>query len=894
VDGRERKRGKLADLNAFLRGDTEDRFAMIVGGAGALAAVKYVITLDTDTQLPRDCARQLAGVMSHPLNRARFDTPMGARFGERVTAGYGILQPRVGVSLPGASRSWYARLNRGEPGIDPYTRAVSDVYQDVASEGSFIGKGIYDVDAFERALEGHFPDNTILSHDLLEGCYARSGLLSDVQLQEDYPATYGADMARRHRWIRGDWQLAGWLLPLVPGPSGRRVANPLSALSLWKVFDNLRRSLVAAALTLVLIAAWATLTPAWAWTLAVLAILVLPSFCALALELARKPPEMPLRAHLAGVAASAGRHAARAGTTVAFLPYEAVVNLDAIARTAWRMAVSRRHLLEWQASAVAQASSARSMGIAPVIALATAAVLAAKAPAALAAAAPILVLWLLSPWIAAWLGRPIPIREPRLTGEQATFLRVLARRTWAFFETCVGPADHWLPPDNFQEHPAPRSRIARRPRTWASRSSPTSPRATSASSRGRAHRTHRQGARQHEVDAAPRGTLLQLVRHAHAGATRAALRLLVDSGNLAGHLMTLGPGLMALADTKVFEARWFEGLADTAARARGVARVHRARGAAQPGRRPRDGVRFTPGDARRGEAVARPHRGGRRSRRRGSGRHTRHGCRVLGRCAGAPLRAPANGDARIDRHGGRGPGADPARDGSAGRRSHRRDRAARARLRRALAAGVRFPLRPHAPPALHRLQRDGAASRSRLLRPARLRGALRLLRRHLAGRAAAGELVRVGPHGERLGRQARAGLVERLDVRVPDAAARHAELRGHAARPDLPCGGGAPGRLRQATRRAVGHLRVRLQRGGREHGLPVPRVRCPGPGLHARARRRPRGGAVRIGARVDGRPGRGVREPAAARLPTVSPGGSASTRRSTTRRGACRAGRRRW
>ena len=244
--GYERKRGKLADLNAFLRGGGSDRFSLVVGETAVLPNVKYVITLDTDTQLPRDSARQFVGVMAHPLNRARFD-PAGKRNGSAlVTEGYGILQPRVGISLPGANRSWYARLYGGDPGIDPYTRAVSDVYQDVFREGSFIGKGIYDVDAFERALNGRFPENRILSHDLLEGCYARSGLLSDVQLYEEHPSTYAADISRRHRWIRGDWQLLGWLLPLVPGPGKRRLRNPLSVLSLWKLFDNLRRSLVPA------------------------------------------------------------------------------------------------------------------------------------------------------------------------------------------------------------------------------------------------------------------------------------------------------------------------------------------------------------------------------------------------------------------------------------------------------------------------------------------------------------------------------------------------------------------------------------------------------------------------------------------------------------------------
>ncbi|HVY68403.1 MAG TPA: cyclic beta 1-2 glucan synthetase, partial [Verrucomicrobiae bacterium] len=249
--GYERKRGKLAELNRVLRGGIPENFSEIVGDLSILPRVKYVITLDTDTQLPRDAARQLAGTMAHPLNRPAYDPARG-----RVVDGYTILQPRVAVSLPGASRSRFAKLFAGDPGIDPYTRSVSDVYQDLFHEGSFIGKGIYDVDAFEQALSGKFPENRILSHDLIEGSYARSGLVTDVQLFEEFPARYLADTRRRHRWMRGDWQIATWLLPRVPGADARRVANPLSGLSRWKIFDNLRRSLVPVAVLALLVIGW--------------------------------------------------------------------------------------------------------------------------------------------------------------------------------------------------------------------------------------------------------------------------------------------------------------------------------------------------------------------------------------------------------------------------------------------------------------------------------------------------------------------------------------------------------------------------------------------------------------------------------------------------------------
>ncbi len=568
--GHERKRGKLADLNALLRGDGSGRFALVVGEQAGLSEVRYVITLDADTQLPRDAARQMVCVMEHPLNRARCAGDGHA--GPLVTNGYGILQPRVSASLPGSNRSRYARMYGGEPGVDPYTRAVSDVYQDIFGEGSFIGKGIYDVDTFERALGGRFPDNRILSHDLLEGCHARSGLLTDVEVYEDYPSTYLADVRRRHRWIRGDWQLLAWLLPRVPGPAGCRIPNALSLLSCLKLFDNLRRSLVPAALTLLLLLGWTVLAPAWLWTLAVVVMLLLPSASAVLAQLWSKADDVSLRQHLAAVASATGWRAAQATLTLAFLPYEATVNLDAASRALWRTFVSHRHLLEWNPSAADShdpgrsplASVLASMWIAPVIAVAMAVLLAAAAPAALIVAAPILLVWFVSPGIAAWISRPLPRREARLTGDQTVFLRRLARRTWAFFETFVGEEDRWLPPDNVQEYPAA---------AVAHRTSPTN--------MGLALLANLTAC---DMGYIPAGQLIQRTADALASMksldryeghfynwydTRTGEPLpphyvsSVDSGNLAGHLMTLRPGLLALADDPIMGARWFEGLSDT-------------------------------------------------------------------------------------------------------------------------------------------------------------------------------------------------------------------------------------------------------------------------------------------------------------------------------------------
>ncbi|MEN6631297.1 MAG: glucoamylase family protein [Candidatus Polarisedimenticolia bacterium] len=571
--GYERKRGKLAALNALLRGRgravAEGGFSLVVGDAAILSDVKYVVTLDTDTQLPRDAARQLVGAMAHPLNRPRYDEAK-----RRVVEGYGILQPRVAASLPGTNRSRYARLCGGEPGIDPYTRTVSDVYQDVFGEGSFIGKGIYDVDAFERALDGRFPENRILSHDLLEGCYARAGLLSDVEVYEEYPPRYCADVCRRRRWIRGDWQLAGWLLPRVPGGRRRSRRNPLSGLSLWKLFDNLRRSLVPAALTLVLLLGWTVLSSAWLWTVAVVAVLFVPSLCASAFDLLRKRKEVLLRQHLAEVARTASLHLAQAAFELACLPFEAFFSAEAIARTAWRMWATRRRLLEWNPSSETDRASAengrgglaaswRSMWIAPAVAVAAAIHVATSTPAALAAAAPILLLWFASPAAAWWISRPLVRRKPALTRAQTLFLRALARRTWAFFETIVGAEDHWLPPDNYQEY-----RVA----SVAHRTSPTNIGLALLSNLSAYDFGYVTAGQLVERTANTLRTMEGLERHRghfYNWYDTHTLRPLpplyistVDSGNLAGHLLTLRAGLLALPDDRVLDGRLFDGLAD--------------------------------------------------------------------------------------------------------------------------------------------------------------------------------------------------------------------------------------------------------------------------------------------------------------------------------------------
>jgi cellobiose phosphorylase len=571
--GYERKRGKLEALNALLRGGESTAFARVVGEMAVLSAVKYVITLDTDTQLPRGAARQLVGAMAHPLNRPGFDPQRRC-----VTEGYAILQPRVAISLPGTLRSRYARLYGGEPGIDPYTRAASDVYQDVFAEGSFIGKGIYDVDAFELALGGRLPDNRILSHDLLEGCYARSGLLSDVQLFEDYPARYAADVARRHRWIRGDWQLLGWLWRRVPDLQARAgvqsAKNPLSALSRWKLFDNLRRSLVPAALSALLLSGWFALSRPGVWTLSMIALLLLTAICVALHGVLRKPDELRWRQHCAQALRSSARHGVQLLFELACLPFEAYYSLDAIVRTLWRMAVSHRGLLEWSPSSEVEraadsrersvlAASWRGMWPAPGLAAVTALSLAATRPGALIAAVPLLLLWAAAPLAAWWLSRPLVRRQASLTLEQTLFLRALAQRTWRFFERFVGPADQWLPPDNYQDAPGA---------VIAHRTSPTNIGLALLANLSAYDFGYISAGRCVERSAHTLFSMSRLERHRghfynwYDTETLAPLLPLyvsaVDSGNLAGHLLTLRPGLLELADASLVNPRLYEGLSD--------------------------------------------------------------------------------------------------------------------------------------------------------------------------------------------------------------------------------------------------------------------------------------------------------------------------------------------
>ncbi|MES2773639.1 MAG: glucoamylase family protein [Bacteroidota bacterium] len=564
--GYERKRGKLAQLNAMLRGEGRENFIMIVADESVLQSVKYIITLDTDTQLPRDAAWQMVGTMAHPLNHALYSKEK-----QRVVDGYSILQPRVSNSLPLSESSMYARIHGNEPGTDPYTRAISDVYQDLFCEGSFIGKGIYDIDAFEEALKDRFPDNRILSHDLLEGCYARSGLISDVQLYEEYPSSYSVDIKRRHRWIRGDWQIARWLFPGVPGPLKRHNKNPLSSLSKWKIFDNLRRSLVAPSLVLLLLFGWILTGSPWLWTVTVLLIIALPSAIIFVWDISRKPDDMELWQHVMFSVRSTINNLLQHVLDFIFLPYEAYINTDAIIRTNWRLFISRRKLLEWNPSNNAINNSPKTllqfygaMWFNAILAAGLLVYFFLNSWPAFFIAVPVLALWGVAPFVAWHISRETQKKQANLSKNQQAYLQQLARKIWAFFEDFVTQEDNWLPPDNFQVHPSPKT---------AHRTSPTNIGLSLLANLSAWDFGYISTEKLIDRTANTLNTMLAMEKYrGHLYNWYDTLTLLplnpryvstVDSGNLAGHLITLKQGLVGIASHRIFNNKVFDGLSDT-------------------------------------------------------------------------------------------------------------------------------------------------------------------------------------------------------------------------------------------------------------------------------------------------------------------------------------------
>jgi hypothetical protein len=450
--GWERKRGKLLDFNKLLlrQGDS---FPVKSGNLALLPAVKYVITLDLDTQLPRDAARRLVGTMAHPLHRAVIDPVTNT-----VVQGYGILQPRVDISIQSAGRSRLAAIFSGDAGFDIYTHAVSDVYQDLFGEGSFTGKGIYEVQTFQQVLEHRFPCNAILSHDMIEGAYARAGLASDIEVVDDYPTHISAFSRRKHRWVRGDWQVLFWILPRVPDFFGKMVRNPLTTISRWKIIDNVRRSLTEIGTFAMLLSAWLFFPgKALYWTIATLTLVVLPTYSQFAISILRAGRSLFTGAFWKNLGSDFAVSQANLFMRITCLCYQSLVMVDAVLRAIVRMTVTHERLLEWETSADAEISTSKKspvetyLELTPWLSFFVGLFLAVDRPGSFMVALPLLVLWGLSKPICEWLNLPPRSGETTMEAAEKTLLRHVALRTWRMFREYSTVEENWLIPDTVQD-----------------------------------------------------------------------------------------------------------------------------------------------------------------------------------------------------------------------------------------------------------------------------------------------------------------------------------------------------------------------------------------------------------------------------------------------------------
>jgi cyclic beta-1,2-glucan synthetase len=565
--GWERKRGKLEEFNRLLRGARDTSFVVRTADDALLKSIRYVITLDSDTQLPRDVARRLVGAAIHPLNRPRINP-----ITNRVEYGYGILQPRVSISLASASRSKFVQVFSGYTGIDPYTTAVSDVYQDFFGDGNFTGKGLYDVDAFQQTLENRVPPNSLLSHDLYESLFARAALTTDIELLDDYPASYEAYAKRSHRWTRGDWQIARWLFPTVPDAERRKVRNVLPLIARWKILDNLRRSMVAPALFIWLVGAGSFFPgSALIWSLFVFFVIAFPVYLHVTTGLLMHPRGIPWTSHFWSVLGDFRTNTAQIALSFVFLPHQALLMSDAIIRALYRKLISRRKMLEWISAAEAERSARNNLRsfftfMLPSLVLTLIAVglTVALKPRGLIVMGPLAVVWLFSPLIAYWVSKPRTKERKLLSAEDNSFARIIVRRTWRFFETFVGIEDNWLPPDNYQEDPVP---------VIAHRTSPTNIGllllATS-SARDLGYVGALEFVERQELTFTTLGKLARLHGHFFNWYDTKTLEPLlpqyistVDSGNLAGHLIAVKQACIELPDNSLFDLRVVEGLTDT-------------------------------------------------------------------------------------------------------------------------------------------------------------------------------------------------------------------------------------------------------------------------------------------------------------------------------------------
>lgn len=444
--GWERKRGKLVEFIELLKGGKDSSFSVIEGEASLLKDIRYIITLDADTKLPLESAHRMVGTMHLPFNRPRLN-----KTETRVIEGYGVLQPRIGMSHEAASKSRFAALWSGDPGVDPYAFAVSDTYQDGLGQGIFTGKGIFDIDVFYQVLCERIPENRVLSHDLLEGGFLRTGVLSDIELVDDHPAHFHSYQKRLHRWVRGDWQLVSWLRPRMVNRSGKLLPVDLSILTRWQILDNLRRSLLSPALLLTLLLAL-TILPGSPirWFAIVLITWLLPLFRQLAVIQANLK-------YSKGLLFTAGQVVVNIMT----LPFQTILLLDAIGRSLYRLLISKQKLLEWTTSAEAERNSQREkapalLGMAGgyilILLFFAAAVFSGYLPVQITGIV-LAVLWACTPFVIRWLNQPVPRDSLSFSNSEKEELRTLSKQIWSFYEDFVTEEDHWLPPDNVQMEP---------------------------------------------------------------------------------------------------------------------------------------------------------------------------------------------------------------------------------------------------------------------------------------------------------------------------------------------------------------------------------------------------------------------------------------------------------